>query len=256
VVDDVLTGNIAPVGSFSQQVFALREAKAPEGSGRFETNRPGYHQRYWGFEISAHKRMANRWMGRFGFSTNDHREYFDDPNVAIQDPTPTVTLIACCNPNTVVNGGQVMVRSTGSGKSNLYLVNPKYQFIANGLVQGPLGINVGANWLLRQGYAQPFYAGSTETNDPVNGFKDVMVVGRVDQIRLPAISSLDARLEKAFRFGRFNLAADLDVFNILNTATVLGRQYDINAAEGTTGPNKVLEIMNPRIARIGVRLNF
>ncbi|HEV8348528.1 MAG TPA: carboxypeptidase regulatory-like domain-containing protein [Vicinamibacterales bacterium] len=256
VVDQVLTGNISPVGSFSQNVYALREDKAPVGSGRFRTNRPSYHQRYWGFEASATKRMANRWMGRFGFSTNDHREYFDDPNVAIQDPTPTVSLLACCDPNTLENGGPVMVRSTGSGKSGLYLVNPKYQFIANGLVQGPWGINFGANWLLRQGFAQPFFAGSTETNDPVNGTKDVMVVKSVDTFRLDAVSSLDARVEKAFKFNRTSIMLDLDIFNIGNSATVLGRQYDINAAPGATGPNQILEIMNPRIMRLGVRLTF
>ena len=46
-----------------------------------------------------------------------------------------------------------------------------------------------------------------------------------------------------------------DVFNVFNNATVLGRQYDLRAT-GATGFNKVLEIMNPRILRLGVRINF
>ena len=49
---------------------------------------------------------------------------------------------------------------------------------------------------------------------------------------------------------------DVDWFNILNAATVLGRQYDLGAADGSTGPGKTLEIMNPSLLRIGVRLGF
>jgi hypothetical protein len=48
---------------------------------------------------------------------------------------------------------------------------------------------------------------------------------------------------------------DLDVFNITNSATVLGRQFDYRAT-GATGFNQILEVMNPRILRLGARLNF
>jgi hypothetical protein len=45
---------------------------------------------------------------------------------------------------------------------------------------------------------------------------------------------------------------DLDVFNVLNSGTVLGRIYDVSS----TKFNQVAEIMNPRIARFGVRFQF
>jgi len=77
----------------------------------------------------------------------------------------------------------------------------------------------------------------------------------VDQFRLPAVTSLDARVEKRFRFGTSYLAVDFDVFNLLNSGTVLGRQYD-EQLTGPTGFGNVLEIMNPRIARLGVRFTF
>ena len=48
---------------------------------------------------------------------------------------------------------------------------------------------------------------------------------------------------------------DLDIFNITNAATVLGKQYDLRLT-GPTGYNQVLEIMNPRILRLGARFNF
>jgi len=77
----------------------------------------------------------------------------------------------------------------------------------------------------------------------------------VDAFRLPAVTSLDGRLEKRFRFGSAQIALDFDMFNLLNAGTVLGRQYDARLT-GATGFNEVLEIMNPRIARLGLRFTF
>jgi hypothetical protein len=64
--------------------------------------------------------------------------------------------------------------------------------------------------------------------------------------------SFDARVEKVFRFGANQLAVDVDVFNALNSGTVLGRVYDVTSSKF----NQVAEVMNPRIARFGVRFQF
>ena len=66
---------------------------------------------------------------------------------------------------------------------------------------------------------------------------------------------LDLRGEKSFTFGSRELAVSLDLFNALNSATVLGRQYDVTTT-GNTGFNQPLEIMNPRLIRFGVRFQF
>jgi hypothetical protein len=239
---------VAPVGQFDTPFYALNPAKVPPGAGTVYEQRKGYHQRYLGFELSATKRLSNHWMGRFGFSTNDHREYFDDPNTAILDPTSTRD-----NPN--ISGGHVITRSGGSGKSNIFLVLPSYQFVANGMYQAGWGINFGANWVMRQGYAMPYYRSHVNTGDPL-GLKNVLAVSDVTDFRLPAVNSLDVRVEKAISFGHnTRLMLDLDIFNVANSATVLGQQYDMRLT-GPTGYNQVLEIMDPRIARIGARFTF
>jgi hypothetical protein len=48
------------------------------------------------------------------------------------------------------------------------------------------------------------------------------------------------------------VAFDVDVFNLLNSGTVLGRKYDVEADTF----NQITEIMNPRIVRFGLRLQF
>jgi hypothetical protein len=185
-------------------------------------------------------------MGRFGFSWNRSREYFDDPSQSIVDPTPLTA-------DPQVNGGIVTVPTAGSGKSQIYLTLPSYQFTANGFYQGPWGLNVGANFVLREGYTQMFFSNDVGTNDPVYSTKDILVIpDKVGDYRLPAVKSLDARVEKLFTFQRAQIAVDLDVFNVLNSGTVLGRIYDVSS----TKFNQVAEIMNPRIARFGVRFQF
>jgi hypothetical protein len=134
------------------------------------------------------------------------------------------------------------------------MVLPRYQVVANGMYQGPWGFNVGGNWLLRQGYAAPYFRSSVDTADPL-GPKNVLVTGDVARFRLPHVSSLDARLERSFRVRVLNITADFDVFNVTDSAAVLARQYDLRLT-GPTGFNKTLEIMNPRIVRLCARVAF
>ncbi|MCX6538274.1 MAG: TonB-dependent receptor [Acidobacteria bacterium] len=248
-----LTGGPLPDGSnFSAPYYAVTAANVPASaqSGGVEyTGRDGYYQRYWGIEASATKRLSDKWMARFGFSTNDHREYFDNPATAIEDPTPSAG-------NPLVDGGLVVTASGGSGKSGIYQVLPKYQFIANGLYQAPWGIDLGVSLVTRQGFSQPWYRSSvTATGDYFSSSKSVLLVKAVGANRLPTVTSLDARIGKVFKIQKVSINIDLDIFNLLNAGTVLGRQYD-QRLTGVTGFDQILEIMNPRILRIGARIDF
>ncbi|MBI3264348.1 MAG: hypothetical protein HYZ58_14525, partial [Acidobacteria bacterium] len=242
-----LSGTEPEIGAFNVPFYAINASAVPPGGGREITNRDGYHQRYLGFELSATKRMSNRWMARLGFSTNSHNEYFDNPATSIQDPTPGPTA-------PLKDGGAVILRTGGSGKSQIYLILPKYQIIANGLYQGPWGINFGANYVLRQGYGQPFFQDRVAAGDPL-GRKSVLLVKDVNENRLPAVHSLDVRVEKGFKVRNSNWYVDLDAFNLSNNATVLGRQFN-RRLTGATGFQKTTEIMNPRVARIGLRITM
>jgi hypothetical protein len=248
------TGTFANVGTVGIPFYGINPAVDPT-AGYIAQNRPDYHQRYMGFELSATKRMSNHWMGRFGFSTNSWNEYFDGPN-SILDRTPTPAtsgeFAKFTTAGPLVNGGPVVISSAGSGKSQIYSVAPKYQLSANGMYQAKWGIDIGANLLFRQGYAEPFNRTRVATGDPLVPSKTVLIAPTADGSRLPSVALLDARLEKMFKFGRTNFAIDLDVFNLLNEGTTLGLQYDARVA--TYG--QVAEIMQPRIARLGVRFVF
>jgi hypothetical protein len=250
-----LTGAAPEVGSFSVPLYALNVGALPPGGGKVSANRPGYHQRFVGLELSLVKRLSHRWMARAGFSTNDWREYFDDPAVSILDPTRAPapsTSLPFTGPQE--DGGPVVRQSSGSGKSGIYMIAPAFQLVANGTYDAIWGIMLGANLVTRQGYAEPFFSSNVPTGDPL-GRKTVLIVQHVDDFRLPSVTSFDMRAEKKFTFGTAKIAVDVDIFNLFNSGTVLGRQYDVRLT-GATGFGQVLEIMNPRIARIGVRFVF
>jgi hypothetical protein len=120
------------------------------------------------------------------------------------------------------------------------------------LYQAPYGINLAANMMTRQGFATPYYRTQVPTADPVAARKSVLLVTDLDSNRLPTVTSLDLRLGKEFAFQRARFNVDLDVFNALNSGTILGRQFDLRV----TTANNVQEIMNPRVLRLGVRFNF
>ena len=238
-------GTAPGVGDFSTPIFGVIPANIPANSSATEfRSRPDYSQRYIGFEAAATKRLSNKWMARFGFSTNRHTEYYDSP-ASHQNPTRGVT--------GGVESGQLVVRSSGgSGKSGIYQVLPLYQFIATGMYQAPFGINLAANMVTRQGFAKQYYRSRVATSDPLGRSKTVSIINENGEHRLPTVTSLDFRLGKEFRVQRARLNIDLDVFNLLNSATVLGREYDFRL--GTF--DNVREIMNPRILRLGLRVGF
>ena len=241
-------GSADPVGSYSVPYYAANASAIPSNrAATIYQSRPDYYQTYQGFELSAVKRMSNKWMARFGFSTNSNTEHWSSP-AGQTNPTPTIT-----NPN--VNGGTIIRASGGSGKSSIYEVLPKYQFILMGLYQAPWGLNLGANITTRQGFAEPFNYSPVATGDPLGGNKTLLLTPGADvtAFRLPAVTEFDARVGKEFKFaGRTRMNIDFDIFNLLNNNTVLGRQYNLRLSTRNT----VQEIQNPRIARIGLRFNF
>jgi Carboxypeptidase regulatory-like domain len=243
-----LAGTFPDGTSYNVPFYHANDDAIPDDFGQLYETRADYHQRFLGFELAATKRMADNWMMRVGFSTNDHREYLGS-SASTEDPTPYFTTTKAY-PNK--DGGPVMVPSTGSGKSSIYMVLPKYQFILNGAYQAKWGVTFGMNYLMRQGYSAPFFELSDDAGDALSTQKNVLLVDDVGKNRLPAVHSLDARVSKLFQYQRMNLNLDLDLFNLFNAGTVLGRDFD--AASSTF--NQVQEIMNPRIIRFGVRVSF
>jgi hypothetical protein len=263
-----LKGTLPTGQTYNVPYSSLTPAASAAWNGLWTaTNRPDYYQQYLGLELSATKRLADRWMARIGFSSNSFTEHFSNRAQSIIDPTPTyfpsMTGLQWGVPSPNggsqytygtgpgVNGGSMVVYDNSSGENNVWILPVHYQITANGLYQGPWGLNFAGNLLVRQGFAQAYYM-QVPTTDLGQGFKNVLLTSNVDSNRLPTVATFDARIEKMVAIGHYKVALDLDAFNLFNTATVLANQY--NAATSTFG--QPLEIINPRIARLGLRFTF
>jgi hypothetical protein len=237
-------------GGLTAQTYSPDPDKlAASGGGRILTNRPDYHQGYSGIEVSATKRLSNKWMLRAGASWMDWKEYYDGPG-AFDNPTRTdlaqsnIGSGAASGPG--YDGGIVAPRSYGAKRNTFF--NSKWQVSANALYQLPAGFEVAAALWGRQGYPLASYL-----NLDAGGDGSLRAVATpLDAGRYDSLWNLDLRFAKNTRLGSTNLLLTLDLFNVFNNDIVLAQVRQINSDNfGQIG-----EIINPRILRLGVRLGF
>jgi hypothetical protein len=221
------------------------------GFGVQLSNRPDYHRSYNGVELTAYKRLSNRWMGRVGFGYNSWTESFDG-RAGIQNPLPTLydTYGYQSYASTVLtdakqSGGQIGYYSSGSG--TIYWMPSKWQLSANALYQLGRGFEIAGNLYSRQGYIRPISLSVDNT------FADSVLAVGVGEERLPDVWNLDLRLAwNGTIGGRTTLGLSADVFNVFNSGTVLRR---VDAADSDSF-NRIDQIMNPLLVRFGARLSF
>ena len=220
------------------------------------TNRPGYNQTYTGLELSATKRMSNRWMLRANFTLQDWTQHIDSNGIA--DPTFNrgSSSGAGVNPRWLTGcnncDGSAVLQGSGSGsgsKGGVY-INSKWAYNVTGVYQIPvIETSFGFNLTGRQGYPIPYvYRASTS-----EGSKYVLLSDNTDTYRLPNLTELDLRLAKDFRISRVGLTLSVDAFNVLNSNTIL--QRDVRRLNLSTS-NHITEVQSPFVLRLGGRVTF
>ena len=227
---------------------------AATANGRILENRDGYSRSYDGVEINVVKRLSNKWMARAGWSYMNWVENYDDVSQSIQNPTRTDT-----NLNTAgaggfagpsVDGGQVALRSAGSGKGDIFF-SRKWQFSASALYQLPAGFDVSTAIFGGQGYPRPIVAQRAVPGG--EGQLRIMVVPEVDTFRYKNLWNVDLRLSKNLKLGgSMNAVITADLFNALNSNTELNRVRNV----ASTSFDRLDELISPRVFRFGLRLQF
>jgi len=222
---------------------------------RVLANRPGYYQKYEGLELTATKRMSNRWMLRGNFTFQDWTQHVSSGGFV--DPTTDRLCTPC-------NGSQVLVGSgAGSGAFGGVYINSKWSYSMTGVYQIPvIETSLGFNLNGRQGYALPYIVRVTAPRG--EGQKNLLAPSSVDSFRNPNVADLDLRLAKDFHVSRLGLTLSVDAFNIFSSNTILQRDVTrLGASSATTGTftpfaasNRITEVLSPRVFRVGARVNF
>jgi hypothetical protein len=187
------------------------------------TNRD-FDRRHNGWEFTVRRRLVGRWMLNGSIGLNDTRQYIGE----YEDPTNVE----------VLHGAQDNAR------------NARWIAKLTGMYALPAGIRVAGFFQARQGYPlERTIRSPTRTG----GIGRVNVnIDRFGDVRLDDLRTLDLRVEKTFTVRRIRAIASLDVFNVGNADTVLRREGVQNLATA----NSVVEILAPRIARVGLRFVF
>lgn len=251
---DYTFGAVTSANGFSARTASPNAALVTAGGGgRIRTNRPDYSTTFSGLELTAVKRLSNKWMGRVAFSLNDWVENFDGTPVSfLGNPGATET-------DPLVDGGQVALLSGGSGKASFYS-SVKWQVYANGLVQLPAGFDVSGALFGRQGGPYPTALRLAAGRD---GTVSALATPEVDTNRYPNLWNLDLRLAKNVKLGGANVTLSAEWFNVMNAGTVLARYRWANSTLFTNtsqgaepGLGRIEEILSPSIIRFGARLTF
>ena len=208
------------------------------------TNLPGYSQTYQGLELTATKRMSDRWMLRGSLTLQDTTQNVDDEFIV--DPTRARGATGC----TICDDSSVIVGSgAGSGAKGGVYIHSEWAYNLTGAYQIPfIETSLGFNLTGRQGYPIPYVhrVGTSE------GFKFLLIGEDPTEFRHEDIHNLDLRLAKDFRFGPVGTTFSVDVFNVMNEQPVLQRNTRLGIASG----NRITELQSPRVIRLGARLTF
>jgi hypothetical protein len=182
------------------------------------SNDPSALQTYKGIEITATKRMSNRWQMLAGYTWSQMRVSGLSMNI---------------NPNSLlnVNGtltGQINVNNTPTFAVNGQLTDRPHQFKLTGTYVLPFyDIAVAANLNSASGIAV-----TRQISTPLTvGGNTTVNVEEPGSARLPARTVMDLRFSKAVRFGARELEGSVDLNNMFNVNTV----WDVRTLSGTIG---------------------
>jgi hypothetical protein len=214
----------------------------PPGNARVLSNRDDYRRRYWNVDVVATRRMADGWMLRGFVTRQQHHEFFSGPR-SIQDGTARI------------DGGPPVVSGLIDGGLAVspfeFPIHATWSYSLAGVYRLPWQLSVSGTLYGRQGYPTAEFI----TVNRLGGLGSTQVLRDrdLDASRYPDVHLLDVRLQKAVSVGRLHATAGLDVFNALNTASIL-RQFPDGAAP--TRFRQPLEIVAPRLVRLGLQLRF
>jgi hypothetical protein len=203
------------------------------------TNQPDFWRGFNGLELSARKRLSQRWMLSGSLAFNSTVVHYDS-KAAYEDPT-----------NVAQQDGAQFAPSASSG--GLEATNPNAKWITRfqGSYRLPwYDIGVAATQNLRQGY--PTSPSINIATRPNRAGAIAVLLDEIGDVRLPTFSQTDLRVDKSLAFGTRRLQATFEVFNLFNKNTVLLRRTVQNASNA----NNISQILAPRVARIGVTMTF
>jgi hypothetical protein len=202
------------------------------------TNDPANTSSFTTFDFEVVKRFSKKWQSVTGFDINQYKTWRF----------------------AVANGHDIQTDTTGRAQDpNLLQYNSglnywHWQYKALGSYELPWGLNSSATLRITKG--EPY--GRIVNSSGLSQGTLSLTVEPNGAFFYPTVKLLDLRLAKSVRLGENwgKVEGILDVFNVNNSSAVLS--VNNQAGRDALGPTfgRVLQTLNPRIARLGVRWTF
>jgi len=189
---------------------------------------------YNGLELTARKRLRNKWMMTTSYVYNHQRGFDQTPSLDYLDPTNRV-------PVDLISGYEGGTR------------NGPHVFKLSGMYQLPYDITASAFFNAHSNF--PFNPNIVTTFNRPNGLGAATIqVSGQNTLRLDTVRTLDLNFDKSIRFGGpRRVTLNMAIFNIMNSNTTLSLQ---TSRQNTSTANYVNSIIGPRVIRFGARVNF
>lgn len=209
---------------------------------------------YIGLDLAVTKRLSNHWFMNASVTLQDQRVHWGDSYI---DPTN----------KWAIDGQSYGNWSSGAGGKVSVQMYARWMAKVSGLYQMPLGFDVSATFIAREGWKIPNYitlAYADTESWPGLYRANTIYLQTATKDSLPVFNNLTFRIEKKFAIGASRMYFMADVFNALNSA-VVNRAYDAYSgvyyvdtqASAANAFNRLYnEILNPRVWRFGLRFEF
>jgi len=230
-----------PLSGQPVTMYSLNTNKVGTATDNLRTFSTVNHTTYNGIEVSANARFSKLLM--FGGVTTDRRASTDC------DGSTAAATTARDNPNGLRFCDSIPPFRTTFKVSAAYQL--PYEFQLSGSFIATPGPSVAANYTVTAAIAGRAIIGSTAgaTTIGVNLIEP-------NTVFLDYKKQLDMRIARTFRFDRYKIQGFADIFNVLNSGTVL-RVNETYGATPATNPWKTpLTIMDGRYIRFGMQMNF
>jgi hypothetical protein len=215
--------------TFGGQTFQTFDRPAGIGADRVFTNPDGMDADYNTVEFAVNRRFSNRWML---LSSIGHTW-----STMLHDTTGYGRLTS----NLAYLPARRLFGDNGRETSTMW----NYKLVGRYVL--PYDIGFSTSWRVQSGEQ---YGRTISVGFPGDGTRTVRVEP-VTANRAPTISILDFRADKTFKLNRMGrLTAMVDLFNSLNSGAVT------NYRTTTVNYREVTGILDPRVVRFGVRVDF
>jgi len=226
---------VDPADGQQKTFWSQKQVLPPDG---YLLNPPGANRDFDSVEFKLTKRYSNGWSLLASYVWAKARGLFD---TGYWDSDP---------------GGQQYFRDPNAHENALGRVemDRRHQFKFQGLVQGPLGINVSGFIRYLSGNRYTATINSVHLGIPVlQGTAEIFAEERGSR-GYPARFTVDLRLEKIFRADKVTFGIFADAFNLFNSGKALAA--NVSSSNPVLVFEEMLQIQNPRTLRLGARISF